>query len=235
MGGVSVYESGVSAGLRSSSRMTVDVGVYGAQRRAGQTGMVVQIFRPVVRLTLPVILLLTLGTACLLYCDMPVATSGGSMGRPLSLGFALVPLTFFAIHLTSRRYGAAAALGQVGAAWLLGLAGLPALLATMPWVPETRVVTGIGAGLFAGHLLAVAVFDGVRGPTWWKAPLFATVLGGLVLCLVGFPLAFAGTASPWPLEMLRYLEFNAAAAVALLVPYGLLRPFLPPTSGFGGY
>jgi uncharacterized PurR-regulated membrane protein YhhQ (DUF165 family) len=189
----------------------------------------------VLRLILPVALLLTVGAACILYTDVAIPGAGTFGGKPVSLGLAMLPLTFFVIHLTNRRYGAAYAFSQVAIAWGLGLAALPSLLPLISPSADTRTVAGFGAALLLAQLVAIVLFDGLRGPTWWKAPLVASLAGGILLCVVAFPAAFAGTPSHWSAEMLDYMEISTAAAVVLLIPYGLLRSLVPPRPGFGGY
>jgi len=181
---------------------------------------------------LPVMLLLTVGVACVIYSDIPAEGLGTFAGKPLSLGLALVPVTFFVIHLTNRRYGATYAFAQVIAAWALGLLGLPTLLSMISLPEEIRALTGFGAGLFFAQIVAVVLFDGLRGPTWWKAPLFASLLGGLLLCVIAFPVSLGGTGMNWSKEMLSYMELVAGAAVLLLIPYGLLRSLVPPRPGY---
>jgi uncharacterized PurR-regulated membrane protein YhhQ (DUF165 family) len=191
--------------------------------------------RALLRLILPVILLLTVGAACVVYSDMPVEGLGTFGGRPVSLGLALIPFTFFVIHLTNRRYGAAYALAQVVIAWGIALAVMPTLRPTFAPSVELRILAGFAAGLFLAQLVAIVLFDGMRGPTWWKAPLIASLAGGIVLCLVAFPVAFAGASPGWTAEMVDYLELALGASVLLLVPYGLMRSLVPPSPGFGGY
>jgi uncharacterized PurR-regulated membrane protein YhhQ (DUF165 family) len=191
--------------------------------------------RGLLRLVLPVMLLLTVGAACVVYSDIPVEGLGTFAGRPVTLGLALVPLTFFVIHLTNRRYGATYAFAQVLLAWGLALVAIPALLPAITPAMDLRTLAGFAAGLFVSQLVAIVLFDGTRGPTWWKAPLVASVAGGIVLCVVAFPAAFAGTSPGWVGEMVNYLALALGAAVLLLVPYGLMRSLVPPRPGFGGY
>jgi uncharacterized PurR-regulated membrane protein YhhQ (DUF165 family) len=194
-----------------------------------------RLFRAVLRLVLPVMLLLTVGAACLVYTDISVEGLGTFAGRPISLGLVLIPLTFFVIHLTNRRYGATYALGQVVIAWGVALAAIPSLLPMITPSVDLRTLAGFGAGLFLAQLVAIVLFDGMRGPTWWKAPLFASLGGGIVLCIVAFPVSFAGTSPGWAREMVSYLEIALGASVLMLIPYGLLRSLVPPSPGFGGY
>jgi uncharacterized PurR-regulated membrane protein YhhQ (DUF165 family) len=249
---VSAYEAGVSAGRRGAIRFAADVADFGSRGLRNPTemigrahvanlskrkgpGVLVRTLGALLRLVLPVAFLLTAGAACLIYSDLPAEGLGTFAGKPISLGAALLPFTFFVVHLTNRRYGAAYALAQVVMAWLLGLLALPSFIPMLPSAPDVRVVAGFGTGLFVAQLAAIILFDRLRGPTWWKAPLLSSLLAGIVLCLIAFPAAFAGTGRTWSPEMVNFLELATAAAVLMLVPYGLLRSLVPPRPGFGGY
>jgi len=193
------------------------------------------------RLVLPVLVLLALGLAALAYGDVKapwLSVFGGTSW--LTVGLALLPLGFFAIHLTSRRYGAVYALCQVVFAWIAGSGALflakidPAIpAAPIPLAP--REMTSFAFGLFFAQLVAVFVFDRLRGPRWWQAPLFASLFASVMLCLVAFPAAYAGTPVDWTGRMVEYLGFAAAASALLVIPYWMLRAVVPPQSGFGGY
>lgn len=249
---VSGYEGGVSAGRGSRVRLGVDVAGYGSHRLRTSVDMVGRahaaplakpatlrllsgVLPALLRLALPVVLLLVLSSACLIYGDVSTNGLATFAGRPMRAGLALLPTTFLAVHLTNRRYGAAYAFAQVLLAWAVTAMALPSLLPTISRLPNTRVVVGFGAGLFLSQIVAVIVFDALRGPRWWTAPFFASLIGGAVLSLAAFPASFAGDYSGWPREMFEYLEICAAAALILLFPYALLRSLIPPRPGFGGY
>jgi uncharacterized PurR-regulated membrane protein YhhQ (DUF165 family) len=189
----------------------------------------------ILRLILPVVFLLIAGAACVIYSDTLAAGLGSLAGRPLSVGLALLPVTFFVVQLTNRRYGAFYAYAQIAIAWTLALIALPSLVRFMSPAPDARVVAAFGAALLQAQLMGVLFFDRLRGPIWWKAPLVASLVSGLLFCVVAFPLAFGGTDSNWSREMFDYMEFAAGAAVLLLIPYGVLRSRVPPLSGLGGY
>lgn len=190
------------------------------------------------QLIVPVLLLLATFMAAFLY-------GGTHAGWPLiapwlTVGEWLVPLSFLAIHITNRRYGAAYALAQIAGAWAFGLAALWAmrsdLSALVGWsLPDARILAGFGFALFLAQIVSVAVFDRTRGPVWWHAPLYASFWGGVIFCGAGFPAAFAGTAFDWVQPMLVYLGVMIAGSLVLLVPYWALRAIVPPMPGFGGY
>jgi uncharacterized PurR-regulated membrane protein YhhQ (DUF165 family) len=223
-----------SRGPRNPAEMIGRAHVAAMSRRKAP-GMLVQAMTGLARLVMPVALLLIVSAAAAIYSDLPAEGLGTFAGKPLSLGLALLPVTFFVIHLTNRCYGAGYALGQVVLAWLVAVAAFPVILPILAVEPDVRVVAAFAAGLFFSQLVAIVMFDLLRGPTWWTAPLFASLIGGGVLCLIAFPAAFAGTSSNWSDEMLSFMALCAGAALLLLIPYGLLRGLLPPRPGFGGY
>ena len=189
----------------------------------------------VARLVLPVLLLLSVGMACLLYGDAAVEGLGSFAGKPMAAGLAALPLTFLVIHLTNRRYGSAYAFAQVIIAWPLALVLLPGIVPMISAAQDMRVASSFAGGLFFAQIVGIVVFDGLRGPGWWKAPLFASLISGVVFCLVAFPAAFAGTAAEWSKDMFGYMALTSGASVVMLIPYGLLRSLVPPLPGFGGY
>ena len=186
------------------------------------------------RLIVPVVLLLTIGAASLAYADQRVAVPGNPA---MNLGLAVLPLTFLAVHLTNRRYGAAYAVWQVVLAWIVGaaavLGGGENSIAEVPTL--TREALGFAAALFLAQLAAIVVFDRLRGPYWWQAPLLASLLGGLVLSFLAFPLAYAGTTDDWAGRMIDYVTWTSVMSLGLLLPYWLMRGLVPPKPGFGGY
>lgn len=246
-GVVSVYEAGVEAGQKAGARRfaaTVDVGGrdfggrYTRLREEDTIGRRIgQGFAVFARLLTPVFLLMTVAGASFAYAGVPAPV----LSQPwFNLGLLLLPLTFLAIHLTSRRYGAGYAFAQV----LLAYGSVVALvLFAQPYVTmvvgenhaAAREIVGFAAGLFVAHVVAIIVFDGLRGPQWWQAPLFASLIGGIVLCLIAFPASYWGTGIDWTGRMLDYMGVTCAAAVLLVIPYWIFRPLVPPRPGYGGY
>lgn len=199
-------------------------------------------FTAALRLVVPVLLLITVGAAAFLYSSEQEAWLGNIDvgGKLLSLGLVLLPLTFFVVHLTNRRYGAGYAIAQIFSAWMLVFGTLPYTKNDLTMLlggalPDMRLVVAFGFGLLIAQIVSIFVFDRLRGPHWWQAPLFASVLGEVAMCLVAYPLAYAGTGIAWTNPMFDYMGVLAAAAVVMVVPYWLLRSVVPPLSGFGGY
>jgi uncharacterized PurR-regulated membrane protein YhhQ (DUF165 family) len=211
------------------------------QSKSGFGEAVGGFFMTALRLIVPVVLLLALGAAAFVYgnSEAPIL-SAMSDGHWLKLGLVLLPLTFFAVQLTNRRYGAGYAFAQVVIAWAIAFGTLPLTQGDLAMLrenvtPAMRDVAAFGGALFLAQVVSIVFFDRLRGPHWWQAPLFSNLFGGLVLALVAFPGAFAGTSVAWTSHMGLYLGFLAGASIALLIPYWIMRPVVPPLSGFGGY
>jgi uncharacterized PurR-regulated membrane protein YhhQ (DUF165 family) len=171
-----------------------------------------------------------------------VAYFPGTDGRFwLSGSHLLLPLAFFAVHLTNRRYGPAYALAQA----VLGLAALffidlyanngadPAIQTVA--IPSLRLAVAFAVAFFAAGFVSIIAFDGARGPYWWSAPLVGFLCAAIFFPLFFFPAAYAGLGDPWIGEGLTYMGILAGEGIALLFPYYLLRRIVPPLSGFGGF
>lgn len=203
-------------------------------------GLAFALLNAMLQLVVPVLLLLAVGAVAFLYGDRPVTWLGLENANWLTLGHLMVPLTFFAIALTNRRYGAAYAAAQTVLAWALVAAAIvldgPDLAALAGQaLPPANALLGFGGALLAGHLLSVVVFDRTRGPRWWTAPFQALLWGGLVFCLIAFPALYLGTTVNWFARLDIYAGIMSVSAFLLLVPYWLMRPMVRPMSGFGGY
>lgn len=207
------------------------------QEEAGVVKRIAHTLAAFARLVIPILLLATLGGASFVYAGTPAPV----LTQPwMNVGLLVLPLTFLAVHLTSRRYGAGYAFAQLILTYAAGTAlavfGAPYLtLALGQQHVASREIVGFAAGLFVAHLVAIFLFDRLRGPHWWQAPLFASLIGGVVLCLVAFPVSYLGTDIDWTGRMLDYMAVTSIAAVLLVIPYWTFRPLVPPRSGFGGY
>jgi uncharacterized PurR-regulated membrane protein YhhQ (DUF165 family) len=195
------------------------------------------------RLAVPVLLLATLLGAAYLYSDAVLPLAGAPRmvrGAMLAVSDLVLPAAWYAIHLANRRYGAPYAFAQLIAG--LMLAGLLALLLpgglghwlhSIPAV-SPRAMLAFGAAFFLANFVAIAFFDGARGPRWWTAPLAASFAASLVFSAVYYPAAFAGEVA-WADSALVHFGAFFAESVLLLLPYWLLRPAMPPMAGLNGY
>ncbi len=194
------------------------------------------------RLVFPVLLLTTIGAAAFIYGDAPAGWLGNLDvdGQPFCTGLLSLPLTLFVVHLTNRRYGAGYAFAQVYLATAVVLAAIfymrddLALLRDRA-LPDLRLAAAFGGGLFLAQIVSIFVFDRLRGPLWWQAPLFSSLFGGIVLGVVAYSGTYADTGAVWCEPMMAYIAVSAAVAVGLLAPYWMLRSLVEPLSGFGGY
>jgi uncharacterized PurR-regulated membrane protein YhhQ (DUF165 family) len=225
------FAASVDIGREFSGRYTRPPESPGALKRVSRA------LGAFVRLLVPIFLLTTLAGASLAYAGTP---SPLPLRSWMNLGLLILPLTFLAIHLTSRRYGAGYAFAQIVLTYaaivafaVFGRDGVTLVLGEQH--AAFREIVGFGAALFVAQTVSIVVFDGLRGPRWWQAPLFASLIGGIVLSLVAFPASYFGTGIDWTGRMLDYMAVTSIAAVLLVIPYWIFRPLVPPRSGFGGY
>jgi hypothetical protein len=195
------------------------------------------------RLLLPVTLLVTLLGAAYLYSDDFLILSGASsmlQHALLATSDLILPLAWYALHLTNRRYGGPYAFGQLLAA--LGIAGFIALVNPGDvdnWINLTpalswRAILAFGFSFLLANFVAITFFDAARGPRWWVPPLWASFAASLVFSAVYYPAAFAGEIA-WTDMALVHFALFFGESVLLLVPYCLLRPAMRPLNGMNGY
>lgn len=203
--------------------------------------------RALKRILLPVLGLIVALLASWLYRDTPVTVLDHMFHGPeqpvslwLTWGHVLLATSFFAIHLTNRRYGPSYAVAQIALVWT-AVAGLFATLQLRPdllpipvALPEMRLTIACGLALLLAQLAAAVIFDGTRGVRWWQAPLFGSFWAGFVFVAVFYPSAYAGTDIAWMSRMVIHFGILTAASVALLIPYWICRPLVRPLPGFGG-
>lgn len=193
------------------------------------------------RLVLPVLLLLTAFAAIYLYRGQTAPYLAERVGNWLSISHLILPLAFFSLHLTNRRYGPGYAFAQLLTTMVLAVAAIlgahSVLVSLVPadLVPSARLAASFGVAFFAAAFISILVFDGARGRHWWPAPLFGTWAAALIFPAVFFSAAYAGLNTLWIDNMLLYAGLLAVAGIALLIPYWMLRKMVPPLSGYGGY
>lgn len=197
----------------------------------------------VARLILPVTLLVTLLAAAYLYSDAWLSMDGfpAARGAMLAVSDLIVPMAWFAIHLTNRRYGAGYAFAQLMAALIIGTL----IVLVNPgdvdnWIGNSplltaRAVIAFGGAFLLANIISIIFFDGTRGPRWWSAPLIASFAASFVFSAVYYPVAFAGVDVPWTDSALVHFLVFSAESVALLIPYYLLRGAMRPLPGLNGY
>ena len=209
----------------------------------------VLVMRATGRLILPVAALAATLFLAYAYRTAPVTIFDGRFppeqaylqpGNWLTVGHALLPLAFFVVSLTNRRYGPNYAVAQIVAAWAV-VAGLIAFalfyLKVEPAAgafPDIRTVMAFTLAILIAQLVSAVVFDGTRGVRWWSAPLFSGLWAGIVFTALFYPVAFVGVEEPWINRMSVHLGIMTVAAFLLLIPYFLLRAAIKPLPGFAG-
>ncbi len=197
------------------------------------------------RLLLPVILLIVLlGSAYLFTDDFLLLPNASRLiqNAMLATSDLILPVAWYSLHLTNRRYGAPYAFGQL----IAGLGVIIAVALINPgdianWINMTpalswRAMTAFGASFLFANFIAITFFDAWRGPRWWTAPLAASFAASLVFSAVYYPAAFAGGQEvAWADSALVHFGVFFAESVLLLVPYSLLRPAMRPLHGMNGY
>ena len=141
----------------------------------------------------------------------------------LTWGAFSYPLVFLVTDLTNRALGPAAARRV---AWIGFAVALMVSLAVAPW----RIALASGAAFIIAQMMDILVFNRWRQASWWKAPLWGSLVASVVDTAVFFFLAFAGSEMNWMMLTGGDLAVKAVMAVLLLAPY---RASLPHLSRFG--
>ncbi|WP_333714703.1 queuosine precursor transporter [Yoonia sp.] len=116
----------------------------------------------------------------------------------LTWGAFTYPLAFLVTDVMNRVYGVQAARRVVFAGLVVGiicsLIGSRIMLQgdgfEYPAV-ALRVAIGSATAFAVAQLLDIAVFDRLRGGSWWKAPLGSTLVGSTVDTAIFFSIAFS--------------------------------------------
>jgi len=112
----------------------------------------------------------------------------------LTWGAFTYPLAFLVTDIMNRIYGVTAARRVVFAGVIVGiicsLIGSQIMLEFGPAV-ALRIAIGSACAFLVAQLLDIAIFDRLRSGTWWKAPLFSTLVSSVVDTVIFFSIAFA--------------------------------------------
>ncbi len=197
------------------------------------------------RLLLPVTLLVVLLGSAYLFSDAFLLLPDAPrlvQNAMLAISDLILPIAWYSLHLTNRRYGAPYAFGQMLAGF--GVILLVALINPGDidnWINKTpalswRAMTAFGVSFLFANFTAIVFFDAARGPRWWTAPLAASFAASLVFSAVYYPAAFAGGQEvAWTGSALVHFAVFFAESLLLLLPYYLLRPAMRPLHGMNGY
>lgn len=137
----------------------------------------------------------------------------------LTWGAFTFPVAFLVTDLTNRAVGAQAARRV---AWTGFAIAVLVSLALAPW----RIAVASGAAFILGQLLDIVAFNRLRTMSWWKAPLFGSIVASIVDTGVFFFLAFAGSDMDWLMLAAGDLGIKWLMAALLLAPYRAMLPRL---------
>lgn len=161
-------------------------------------------------------------------------------GDWLNWGLLVLPLVFFILNLSSRRYGPALTLTASLIAWLVIAGGIVLALRNGIIADFERdiapyaVAASFTGAMAVAQLVNILFFDWMRGIPWWKAPFLAAFLGGVVFSIV----FNTRPAIVWDEALGARLAVEAAIqfswALAQLLPTLMLRRVIRPLPGYGG-
>lgn len=174
----------------------------------------------------------------------------------LTWGAFTYPFAFLVTDLANRRYGPKVARRIVFVGFMSAVACsiiAPPLLYRYGLIPFdmaadriARIAVASGAAFLTAQLLDVTVFNWLRRQSWWRAPIFGTLVGSVFDTIIFFGIAFSaafafiGPDDAFALEsapLLGVLPFEAARwiswalgdltvklliAVFALIPYRLI-------------
>lgn len=216
-------------------------GAYVYGHRDGVGHKIGEVFAVAVRVAAAAAILLAWVAGVWLYRDTPVELFADGGATWLSAGHLLIPVGFFCIAMTNRRYGPAYAFAQVVAtataviAFIVFSGSAFNEFAPIDAIPPVREAAAFGGAFFAASFVSIVAFDGARGPLWWTAPLFGFLTAAIVFPLAFFAALYAGTGVSWLGHASEFMGVLAGAGLLMLVPFFALRRMVPPMSGFGGY
>ena len=182
--------------------------------------------------------------------------AGLSLADILTWGAFTYPFAFLVTDLANRRYGPAIARKVVFVGFMTAVVCsivVPPLLYRAGLIEfETaagrlvRIAAASGAAFLTAQLLDVTVFNRLRRQSWWRAPIFGTLVGSVFDTMIFFAIAFSGAfafvgsddafaleAAPLlgvlPVETMRWfswalgdLSVKLLIAVFALIPYRLI-------------
>lgn len=151
-------------------------------------------------------------------------------GQWLTWGAFTYPFAFLVTDVMNRVYGPGPARKVVMAGFVTGV--ICSLIGTQiigefgPLV-TLRIAIGSGLAFLVAQLTDVAVFNRLRGGTWWRAPLASTLIGSSLDTAIFFSVAFSASLSfiepandvSWANETLPLL--GAGPVVPLWVSLGV--------------
>ena len=200
--------------------------------------------------------LVVVASNILVQFPMQGTVAGLSLADILTWGAFTYPFSFLVTDLANRRYGPAVARKVVFVGFMTAIVCsilVPPLLYRYGLIEfETaanrlvRIAAASGTAFLTAQLLDVTVFNRLRRQSWWRAPIFGTLVGSVFDTMIFFAIAFSGAfafvgpddafaleAAPLlgvlPVETMRWfswalgdLSVKLLIAVFALIPYRLI-------------
>jgi uncharacterized integral membrane protein (TIGR00697 family) len=200
--------------------------------------------------------LVVVASNILVQFPMQGAVAGLSLADILTWGAFAYPFSFLVTDLANRRYGPVVARKVVFIGFMTAVVCsilVPPLLFRYGLIGfETaanrlvRIAAASGTAFLTAQLLDVTVFNRLRRQSWWRAPIFGTLVGSVFDTMIFFTIAFSGAFAfagpndafalePAPLlgmfsvETMRWvswalgdLSVKLLIAVFALIPYRLI-------------
>ncbi|WP_206378177.1 VUT family protein [Sneathiella limimaris] len=139
----------------------------------------------------------------------------------LTWGALSYPFAFLVTDLTNRALGPSRAR-------IVVYVGFVAAVAMSLILADSRIALASGSAFLLSHLLDIFMFDRLRKATWWKAPVFSSVIASFLDTLLFFTLAFAGTGLPWQTWALGDYGIKLAMVVVLILPFRGMMKYTDP-------
>lgn len=102
----------------------------------------------------------------------------------LTWGAFTYPLAFLVNDITNRKFGVSAARKVIAIGFVIAV-----LLSVYFATPRIAIASGLA--FLVAQLIDAGVFDRLRNGSWWKAPLFSTIIGSFIDTALFFGIAFA--------------------------------------------
>lgn len=137
--------------------------------------------------------------------QFPVQGQVGSLALAdiLTWGAFTYPFAFLVTDLANRRHGPKIARRIVFVGFMTAVVCsivIPPLLFSYGLIPFdtaasrlARIAVASGAAFLTAQLLDVTVFNWLRRQSWWRAPIFGTLVGSVFDTVIFFGIAFSAT------------------------------------------
>ena len=97
------------------------------------------------------------------------------------------------------------------------------------WLATPRIALASGMAFLIAQLLDIWIFHRLRRTIrWWKAPLISSTIASTVDTGLFFSIAFAGTGLPWLTWGVGDFIAKMCVALAMLVPFRMLKNITRP-------